>query len=126
MMPCKTAAAHFEEVRHHQWAAGLLTALSRLASCGTEPNSRAGDLFCPLRLRLRLRGTRVLPADMHAFRRTGLAVVCSLVLVLSWPARCAAYSVLAHEAIIDSAWDASIKPVLLKRFPNATPDELRV
>jgi Zinc dependent phospholipase C len=63
---------------------------------------------------------------MHAFRRTGLAVVCSLVLVLSWPARCAAYSVLAHEAIIDSAWDASIKPVLLKRFPNATPEELRV
>jgi Zinc dependent phospholipase C len=66
-----------------------------------------------------------LTAKIHIFWRTGLAVVCSLVLVLSWPARCAAYSVLAHEAIIDSAWDASIKPVLLKRFPNATPDELR-
>ena len=37
----------------------------------------------------------------------------------------AAYSVLSHEAIIDSAWDANIKPVLLKRFPHATPDELR-
>ncbi|HWC96896.1 MAG TPA: zinc dependent phospholipase C family protein [Candidatus Sulfopaludibacter sp.] len=34
------------------------------------------------------------------------------------------YSVLTHEAIIDSAWDASIKPLLLKRFPNATPDDL--
>jgi hypothetical protein len=33
--------------------------------------------------------------------------------------------VLAHEAIIDSAWDTNIRPVLLKRFPNATPDELR-
>jgi Zinc dependent phospholipase C len=33
--------------------------------------------------------------------------------------------VLSHEAIIDSAWDTNIKPVLLKRFPNATPDELR-
>ncbi|GAC1631372.1 MAG: hypothetical protein NVS9B14_03100 [Candidatus Acidiferrum sp.] len=32
---------------------------------------------------------------------------------------------LAHEAIIDSTWDANIKPNLLKRFPNATPDELR-
>lgn len=35
-----------------------------------------------------------------------------------------AYSVLAHEAIIDSAWDQNIKPLLLKRFPNATRDEL--
>ena len=57
--------------------------------------------------------------------RTGLAAVCVLGLVLSWPARCVAYSVLSHEAIIDSAWDTSIKPVLLQRFPNATPDELR-
>ncbi len=35
------------------------------------------------------------------------------------------YSVLTHEAIIDSAWDQNIKPLLLKRFPNATPDEMR-
>jgi hypothetical protein len=35
-----------------------------------------------------------------------------------------AYSVLSHEAIIDSAWDADIRPTLLKRFPNATPEEL--
>jgi hypothetical protein len=35
------------------------------------------------------------------------------------------YSVLTHEAIIDSAWDQNIKPLLLKRFPNATPDDLR-
>lgn len=34
------------------------------------------------------------------------------------------YSVLTHEAIIDSAWDTNIKPLLLKRFPNATPDDL--
>jgi Zinc dependent phospholipase C len=37
----------------------------------------------------------------------------------------AAYSVLSHEAIIDSAWDTSIKPLLLKRFPDATREELR-
>jgi len=35
-----------------------------------------------------------------------------------------AYSVLAHEAIIDSAWD-KIQSLLRARFPNATPDELR-
>lgn len=65
-------------------------------------------------------------AKIHTFWRTGLAVVCALALVLCWPARCAGYSVLAHEAIIDSAWDANIKPVLLKRFPNANLDELRM
>jgi hypothetical protein len=42
-----------------------------------------------------------------------------------WPASTAAYSVLSHEAIIDSAWDTNIKPLLLKRFPDATADELR-
>jgi Zinc dependent phospholipase C len=66
-----------------------------------------------------------LPAKMRTFLTTGLAAICVLVLALSWPPRCAAYSVLSHEAIIDSAWDTSIKPVLLQRFPHATPDELR-
>jgi len=35
------------------------------------------------------------------------------------------YSVLTHEAVIDSAWDGSLKPILLKRFPKSTPDDLR-
>jgi len=35
------------------------------------------------------------------------------------------YSVLSHEALIDAAWERGIRPVLLRRFPNATPDELR-
>ena len=34
------------------------------------------------------------------------------------------YSVLTHEAIIDAAWDNSIRVLLLQRFPNATPEEL--
>jgi hypothetical protein len=34
------------------------------------------------------------------------------------------YTVLTHEAIIDSVWDASLKKLLLKRFPAATPEEL--
>ena len=35
------------------------------------------------------------------------------------------YSVLTHEAIIDAAWDKYMKPLLLARFPDATPDDLR-
>jgi hypothetical protein len=36
-----------------------------------------------------------------------------------------AYSVVTHEAIIDSEWEDQIKTFLLARFPNATPDDLR-
>ena len=57
-----------------------------------------------------------LPRLRSAARLTGL-------LLLS----CSAfygYSVLTHEAIVDSVWDASIQKVLLKRFPAATPEEL--
>jgi hypothetical protein len=35
-----------------------------------------------------------------------------------------AYSVLAHESNIDSAWDNAIVPVLRQRFPNAGPEDL--
>src|ERR1700723_598847 len=38
---------------------------------------------------------------------------------------CDAYSVLSHEAVVDAAWDDAIKPLLLKRFPNSTPEELK-
>ena len=34
------------------------------------------------------------------------------------------YSVLTHEAIIDSVWDTTIKGLLLKRFPDSTPEQL--
>jgi Zinc dependent phospholipase C len=33
--------------------------------------------------------------------------------------------VLSHEAIVDAAWPSAIRPLLLARFPNATPDQLR-
>lgn len=38
--------------------------------------------------------------------------------------RLPAYSVLTHEAIIDSAWDRSIQPLLLRRFPQSSPEDL--
>ncbi len=53
------------------------------------------------------------------------AVVMAFVLFLGLPTQTAAYAVLAHEAIIDSAWDANIRPLLLKRFPSATPEQLK-
>ena len=61
--------------------------------------------------------------------RANSATVYSLALALSfflgWPEPAAAYAVLTHEAIIDSAWKTDIRPLLLKRFPKATPEQLK-
>jgi len=35
------------------------------------------------------------------------------------------YSVLAHEAVVDALWDVNFKPMLLARFPNATPGQMK-
>lgn len=51
-------------------------------------------------------------------------IVFGLLLVTLGAAHCRAYSVLTHETIIDTVWKDSIEPLLLARFPNATPDEL--
>ncbi len=60
--------------------------------------------------------------------RGRLGSVCALLVVfalmIGWPMQLAAYAVLTHEAIIDSAWDTGIKPLLLKRFPQSTAAEL--
>src|SRR5690348_16482391 len=52
------------------------------------------------------------------------ALVVALVCTLIWPSPSRAYAVLAHEAIIDAAWETHIKPLLLARFPNATEENL--
>ena len=36
-----------------------------------------------------------------------------------------AYSVLTHEALIDSVWEDSLEPLLLLRYPGSTSDELQ-
>ena len=46
-------------------------------------------------------------------------------LVLFSDQTASSYSILTHEAIIDSTWDSAIKPLLLKRFPASTKDELK-
>ena len=53
-----------------------------------------------------------------------LSAAAALVFLM-WPSRAGAYSVLSHEAIVDAAWDNDIRPALLKRFPNATPEQLK-
>lgn len=48
-----------------------------------------------------------------------------LLLLVLWPVREAgAYSVLAHEANIDALWETSLRPLLTRRFPGTTREEL--
>src|SRR3954471_4050559 len=52
------------------------------------------------------------------------ALSAVLVLAIFCLPRCAGYSVLTHETIVDAAWDHDIVPILLLRFPNSTLEEL--
>ena len=61
---------------------------------------------------------------MRRAPRTPIVLSCALILFLA-PTPGDAYSVLSHEAIIDAVWGTHIRPLLQKRFPNATQDELR-
>lgn len=58
-------------------------------------------------------------------RATNTPLRFALALLLFWPLRLGAYSVLTHEALVDAMWDVQLKPALLARFPNATPEELK-
>src|SRR6202049_245197 len=60
-----------------------------------------------------------------AFSVRVFATIVALALSFGWPSEAAAYAVLAHEAIIDSAWDPNTRPLLLKRFPDATGEQIK-
>lgn len=62
---------------------------------------------------------------MPRVSRTQILSFSTLILFLALPTSGEANAVLSHEAIIDAAWVTHIQPLLQKRFPNATPDELR-
>src|SRR6202035_5607994 len=52
----------------------------------------------------------------------GLVIVLAPVCIVQ---TCAAYSVLTHEEIVDLAWKDNLLPMLKKRFPSATDDDLK-
>jgi hypothetical protein len=59
-------------------------------------------------------------------RLTRALIVGALaVSVVAVPRQARAYSVLAHEANIDALWDRAIVPLLEKRFPHATREDIR-
>ena len=62
---------------------------------------------------------------MRKFGHYFYSTVFSFLLLVGYVQPAAGYSVLTHQAIIDVAWQESMVPLLKKRFPNATEEELR-
>jgi len=59
-------------------------------------------------------------------RLTRTLVVCAVAAItIAVPRDARAYSVLAHEANVDALWDRAIVPLLEKRFPHATREDIR-
>ena len=52
-------------------------------------------------------------------------MIAVLVALFSATAPTYAYSVLSHESIIDSMWDDTLLKLLQRKFPKATPEELK-
>ena len=62
---------------------------------------------------------------MRIFRSFRLPLATLLLVLVATPQPTRAYSVLTHEQIIDRTWSDSIQPLLLSRYPNLTPAQLR-
>jgi Zinc dependent phospholipase C len=59
----------------------------------------------------------------HVVKTTFAPLLALFVLLAALPSP--AYSVLTHEQVVDFLWESNIKKLLLERYPNTTPAQLR-
>ena len=59
------------------------------------------------------------------WRLRSVRAVALLLVVLMCSGGSSAYSVLTHEEIVDLLWTSEIQPLLLKRFPGLSEDQIR-
>jgi hypothetical protein len=64
-------------------------------------------------------------AITKGWRLLSTRVVAPLLMVLMCSGGSSAYSVLTHEEIVDLAWTDEIQPLLLKRYPGLSEDQIR-
>lgn len=62
-----------------------------------------------------------MPSIINRRMRAGIFAL----LILGLPPRARSYSVLTHEAIIDTLWIDAILPVVIQRFPDANNQQLK-
>src|SRR5437870_2141237 len=67
----------------------------------------------------------LLGAAARRWRRISLRASALLLVALICTGRLSAYSVLTHEEIVDLLWADQIRPLLLKRFPALTDDQIK-
>jgi hypothetical protein len=58
-------------------------------------------------------------------RSTIRSFTALLLIVCSLGSTCSGYSVLTHEEFVDLLWKDQITPLLLEKYPGASPDDLR-
>src|SRR5580704_11473196 len=58
------------------------------------------------------------------WRRRSVPLAALLLLVLMCSGRSYAYSVLTHEEIVDLLWADEIRPLLLKRYPGLSEEQI--
>jgi hypothetical protein len=66
-----------------------------------------------------------MPTRGGAISRPRTRIGAIVLLLLTLADVCSGYSVLSHEEIVDLLWLDQIRPLLLKRFPGTTTEELR-
>jgi hypothetical protein len=64
-------------------------------------------------------------ANVSSWRHFVMQVGTVLLIVLMSCSSSSAYSVLTHEEIVDLLWSDEIRPLLLKRYPGLTEDQIR-
>ena len=62
---------------------------------------------------------------LAGWRLLSARVMALLLVVLMCNGGSSAYSVLTHEEIVDLLWTSEIKPLLLKRYPGLSEDQIR-
>jgi hypothetical protein len=56
--------------------------------------------------------------------KRALALLLATLLLGTTPTPTRAYSVMSHQAIIDTVWETDLKPAIRKRYPRATEEEI--
>jgi len=64
--------------------------------------------------------------ELKGLLRSRRCAITLLLLTIFGATNSPGYSVLTHQELIDLAWNDSIRPMLLARFPGATEEQLRV
>jgi hypothetical protein len=64
-------------------------------------------------------------ANVGSWRHFVMQVGTVVLIVLMSCSNSSAYSVLTHEEIVDLLWSDEIRPLLLKRYPGLTEDQIR-